>query len=291
MKKAILAVLVISILFVFVSTAEANGPGNGKAKGHDKKDAVDNSQVYHDNNGNSGSSKTRKGLDDDKQNQNPYSLGEPLSYHVSKIDPNDEYTVIVKEPGKNGDIVYQQSVSVNPDGTLNTVLTDIPDTWSGVYQVQIVGSDGHMKNDNINIKRERAKDRIPNVNLIPDDNVISLVSFAPYKEQGNDCVTVVFHHSGTVVEFFRWEHRFEPWLHENEILGEGRVSDEGAVQAQIAEGEHIAVFDYNESNGQYTFLGEIVVIGSYGGLIHLWNEGDACSTPYNAAIWCPETSW
>jgi len=102
--------------------------------------------------GQPGAAWTRKGLEDTQQNQNIYTAGETLSYHTANMPPGD-YTIIVHRPGKRGEVMMEtEELTVGADGSLNWEIGTIPDDWSGVFQVQIVGEDGYMKNDNINVK-------------------------------------------------------------------------------------------------------------------------------------------
>jgi hypothetical protein len=324
-KKFFLALLVALVVFnafvvVVLAAGPENGKGgnnNGKAKGHEKKEQQTEQQQSisgNDNpsesgnssdspntgNGNTGNSKTRKGLDDTKENQNIYSEGDTLSYHVAKRKPGD-YTVVVKKPGKNGEIVFSQDVVVGEDGQLNIELTEIPEDWQGVYQVQIIGEDGHMKNDNINIKKDHVSnpEDLPNFDNTPENNtpesmVIPESENVPesqqQKEEKGDCVTVVYHASNptvTVVEFFAPEHASEPWLHEDSRLGESRVDSEGAVVAHFAQGVTFVVFEYNEQTGAYVYRATGEVVGEYENVIDVWSDGNETSTLFNALVWFP----
>jgi hypothetical protein len=325
---AVLVLVVVLFATITGSVAEAAGPGNdkgsgkGKANGHTKQEErqqEDNNSGSSDNggsdsadsgssgggsdssdsgpngNGNTGSSKTRKGLDDEKMNQNIYKTGDMLSYHVKNMHEG-EYTIVVKEPGKNGEVVYTATVYVDASGNLDVELTNVPDDWSGVYQVQIVGADGHMKNDNINIRRKHVVDlpdtpeapetpETPDVPDVPDVPEITTTNKPPE----DDCVTVVYHASGpevTVVEFFRPEHARTPWDYEDVRMGESRVEN-GAVMAHFAEGEVFVVFEYDEITGAYNYRATGEVIGDYDEVIHIWSDGDASSVLFNALIWTP----
>ena len=306
-KLALVAILVILLVGLVVNVVEAGDPGNGKgkAKGHKKNHKADTEQSNSDNsntdsdsvhlgNGNTGSTKTRKGLNDTKQNQNIYSTGDTLSYHANKLHEG-EYTVIVKKPGKNGDTVYNQSVSVGLDGKVDIELTSIPEGWQGVYQVQICG-DKHCKNDNINVKNEgnNANNIIPSqeqhFDNVPPADLPSRYWFSTTDLGETDCATIVYHPSDvkvTVVEFFRPEHANEPWLHESEILGESRVNDDGVVIAHFATGERFVVFEYNEMTGIYDYRAMGHVIGSYDKLIDVWSEGNEVSILFNTLVWSP----
>jgi len=305
------------MLFVAISgVTEAAGPGNGKgqakgkAKGHDKTEETvssndsgsssdsssSNSDSGPSGNGNTGSSKTRKGLDDTQMNQNIYQEGNTLSYHVSNRHAG-ENTIIVKKPGKNGEIVFQTTVMVGEDGTLNVELLDIPEDWVGVYQVQIWDGKG-MKNDNINIKRPHVSNREDLPTSEPElesgdtnepDDATKVVTSS---NNSGDCTTVVYHASNpevTVVEFFKVEHADDPWNHEGERLGESRVDTEGAVTAIFAGGEVFVVFEYDETTGAYNYrgTGRVVAEGEYDGLVHVWSDGDAESILFNILAWTP----
>lgn len=344
MSRKVLFIVLIAVLVVLAITGDvayANGPGNGKgqgkAKGHVKQeekagnngnssndsgssespsDSSDSSSVSVSSdddsvsgpkgNGNTGSSKTRKGLDDTKQNQNIYQSGDTLSYHVSNRHSGLN-TIIVKKPGKNGEIVFETTVMVGEDGVLNVVLTDIPEDWAGVYQVQIWDDKG-MKNDNINIKRPHVAnpEDLPSVDdseepvddseeLVDDsEEPVEFVELVEEESKAaddkGDCITLVYHASDvsvTVVEFFRPEHSQEPWLHEDARLGESRVDTEGAVVAQFATGVTFVVFEYDEATGAYNYRGTGEVVGDYNELVHIWSDGDASSVLFNALVWTP----
>ncbi|MFB0534429.1 MAG: TolB family protein [Anaerolineae bacterium] len=123
---------------------EDKGPPPGQAEGPPPAGPAETK-------GQPGAAWTRKGLEDTQQDQNIYAAGETLSYHTANMPPGD-YTIIVHRPGKHGEVMVTQDVTVGADGSLNWEIGTIPDDWSGVFQVQIWGADGHMKNDNINVK-------------------------------------------------------------------------------------------------------------------------------------------
>lgn len=304
-RKVLFIVLLVVVLFGTItgSVVEAAGPGNGKgqakgkANGHTKtEESAGSSQQDSGPNGsgNAGASWTRKGVDDPQQDQNIYQSGDTLSYHVSNRHAG-ENTITVKKPGKNGEIVFQTTVMVGADGNLDVVLTDIPEDWAGVYQVQISDAKG-MKNDNINIKRPH----VSNPTDLPKLDSPSLTS-SDSSDDGGDCTTVVYHASGpevTVVEFFKPEHAGDPWNHEHERLGEARTfaddedkpdDEKGFVTAVFAGGETFVVFEYDEATGAYNYRGTGYVIaeGQYDGLVHIWSDGDAESTLFDILVWTP----